>query len=451
MTYPVSNLRQAYNACNPDIPLPVGDVRYLDLTAVRGEEQNFVDMIATAIDLALDDNLSSRRYYRQLVTGHRGCGKSTELLRLQARLTKDGFFIVYFDVESLLNMGNVDYIDILLLIAHQVVLQLEKQDISLNSELLKDLHQWFADKVLSKNVGKETYAAVEAEGEIGATIPWFSKLLLRVNAGVRGSDTERTEIRNTLRREWYVFVEKLNKLLIEAYLKVRDQQYRDLVVIVDGLEKMFYEPLRDGGGNPTGESTHSLLFVKHAEQLTVPHCHLIYTVPISLVFNASLANAFDVDSPVVMPMVDVKKPAGVLQLIELVKKRVITENIFSDPALVENLVKMSGGAVRDLMRLIRLACLNAQTAQQPRISLEAVEQAIRALVREFDRLIQETDIVALKAVAETQRVTGEEGFARLLHNRVIHEYQNGERWADLHPAVREIKWVMEKIQSHDSR
>jgi len=451
MTYPVSNLKQAYNACNPDIPLPVGDVRYLDLTAVRGEEQNFVDMIATAIDLALDENLPGGHYYRQLITGHRGCGKSTELLRLQARLTNDGFFVVYFDVELLLDMGNVDYIDILLLIASQVVTKLDEQRISLNPELLQDLHQWFADKVLSKNVGKETYAAVETEGEIGATIPWFSKLLLRVNAGVRGSDTERTEVRNTLRREWYVFVEKLNKLLIEAYIKVRGQQYRDLVVIVDGLEKMFYEPHRDGGGNLTGESTHSLLFIKHAEQLTVPHCHLIYTVPISLVFNASLANAFDVDSPVVMPMVNIKKRAGVLQLMELIEKRVVTKNIFSDPTLVENIVIMSGGAVRDLMRLIRLACLNAQTAQQTLISSEAIEQAIRSLVREFDRLIQEKDIVALKAVAETQRVTGEEGFARLLHNRVIHEYQNGERWANLHPAVREIKWVMEKIQSNESR
>ena len=35
MNYPVDNLDDAYNACNPDKPLEVGDSRYLDLKEVR--------------------------------------------------------------------------------------------------------------------------------------------------------------------------------------------------------------------------------------------------------------------------------------------------------------------------------------------------------------------------------------------------------------------------------
>jgi hypothetical protein len=41
------------------------------------------------------------------------------------------------------------------------------------------------------------------------------------------------------------------------------------------MEKMRYELYKDG------ESTHSEMFVRHAEQLCAPECHIIYTVPVS--------------------------------------------------------------------------------------------------------------------------------------------------------------------------
>jgi hypothetical protein len=36
--------------------------------------------------------------------------------------------------------------------------------------------------------------------------------------------------------------------------------------------------------------------------------------------------------------------------------------------------------------------------------------------------------------------------ARLLRLRLVQEYQNGERWADLHPALREVSRVKEYIR-----
>jgi len=258
-----SELKSAYIACNPDIPLSAEDPRYVDLAKVRGEEQNFVDIIAKAVNY----NLPEDNKYRQLVTGHRGCGKSTELLRLQTKLQQDKFFVVYFDVAPMLNLGDIDYIDILLLIAHQVEMAFREQEIELDPTLLEDVYQWLADTVQSKEILKDIHTNVGIEAETGVTIPLFSKLLARVSAGIRRNDKERQEIRSTLRKEWYTFVEKLNTLVDQARTKARKSNYRDLVVIVDGLEKVFYEPERDGNGNFTGESTHSLLFVKHAEQL----------------------------------------------------------------------------------------------------------------------------------------------------------------------------------------
>jgi len=94
---PAQNIDTAYHACHPDIPLEAGDSRYVDLTAVRGG-QNLAAMISNSIRWT-----PAPKFHKQLVTGHRGCGKSTELKQLQARLQKERFFAVYFDVENALD------------------------------------------------------------------------------------------------------------------------------------------------------------------------------------------------------------------------------------------------------------------------------------------------------------------------------------------------------------
>jgi len=447
MNYPVSDLKSVYRACDPDTPLPNGDPRYTDLSDVRGENQNFIKRIAKAIIYKLpDEDAIIDHYYRQLVTGHRGCGKSTELLRLQARLQQDRFFVVYFDVEAMLNLGDIDYIDILLLIAYQVVEKFNAAEMSLDQRLVEAIYQWLANTTKVSIADRELNGEIKTEAELKTGFPLLGKMLARLSAGVRTNELERKEIRQTLRKEWYIFVERLNLLLEQARLKVKQHGHCDLVVIVDGLEKMFYEPIRDNAGNPTGESTHSLLFIKHAEQLTAPKCHLIYTIPISLLYQSNLINTFGADGVSTIPLVNLKHQEGVIRLIDLIEKRVAIDQVFEHRDLVDELVKMSSGAVRDLMRLIRMACLNTETDH---IDKESVAQAVRALVHEYSRLVHEKDIKALQSVANDHWATGDEKYLRLLHNRVIHEYQdqNGELWAELHPAVRKVEWVMKQIKS----
>jgi len=445
MNYPVSDLKSAYRACNPNVPLPVEDERYIDLSLVRGENQNVVKKIAKAISYKIpDEDAVIDHYYRQLVTGHRGCGKSTELLRLQAQLQQDRLFVVYFDVEAMLNLGDINYIDILLLIAYQVVEKLNAAEMSLDQRLVDAIYQWLADTTHVSIADRELNGKIETEAELKTGIPFLVKMLARLSAGVRTNELERKEIRRTLRKEWYIFVERLNLLLEQARLKVKQHGHRDLVVIVDGLEKMFYEPMRDNAGNPTGESTHSLLFLKHAEQLTVPKCHLIYTIPISLLYQNNVISIFGADGVSTIPMVNIKQEEGIRCLIALIEKRVVVDALFEQRSLVEKLIKMSGGAVRDLMRLMQTVCLGTETDL---INEETVDQAIRELAREYGRLVQEKDIEALQSVVNGAWVTGDEKYARLLHNRVIHEYQNGELWAELHPAVRKVEWVMKQIKS----
>ena len=91
---PATTRRGAFIACHPEIPLyDVDDSRYVDLTDVRGGE-SLVRSIALAIEWA-----ETPDFHQQLVTGHPGCGKSTELYRLNSRFAhfNDQFPGLHFD------------------------------------------------------------------------------------------------------------------------------------------------------------------------------------------------------------------------------------------------------------------------------------------------------------------------------------------------------------------
>ena len=200
---------------------------------------------------------------------------------------------------------------------------------------------------------------------------------------------------------------------------------------MDGLEKMHYKIY------PDGQSSHSELFVQHAEQLKAPRCHILYTVPISLLFNVYIGDSF-VETDVIH-MVKIKEfetnkdfQKGMDTLYEVIARRIDIQAIFQESKLVKRLIKASGGSVRDLLRLLRFACDETDTQIGP----EHVDHAIQRLVQEYDRLVKEEDIAMLAHIARSHRIPGDETSGRLLHHRLVLEYVNKQRWADLHPAVR---------------
>ncbi|NEQ66342.1 MAG: hypothetical protein F6J86_25220 [Symploca sp. SIO1B1] len=75
-----------YNTFNPYAPLPAGDAAYVNCEEVRGDSDILMDL----------GNQIKRSQHNgcYLYSGHRGAGKSIELLRLQGHLTKEGCRVV---------------------------------------------------------------------------------------------------------------------------------------------------------------------------------------------------------------------------------------------------------------------------------------------------------------------------------------------------------------------
>jgi hypothetical protein len=113
--------RKLYKAFDPFRPLPANDPAWVDCRDVRGDE-DIISGLGTEI-------LRSEGVTCQLYAGHRGGGKSTELLRLEDYLKNQGYQVIYFaaddsDVEPI----DTGYSDILLACAKQLINSLKKKD-----------------------------------------------------------------------------------------------------------------------------------------------------------------------------------------------------------------------------------------------------------------------------------------------------------------------------------
>lgn len=441
MVFPATTVDEAYQACHPELPLEAGDPRYVDLSAVRGK-QNLVNTISRRIRRSPSPN-----YHKQLITGHRGCGKSTELKQLVARLREQKFFAVYVDIENTLDLGDLSYLDVLVAVAKGISEAMNTEGIPITKNLLKHLDEWFAEKILREEEKEDIETVLETEFSVKPEIPLLTRMLAAFTGQIRSGSTRKMEIRRELEREINVFLNRLNDLIDDARIQLQRKGWQDLVAIVDGLEKMHYKI------HPDGQSSHSELFVQHAEQLKAPHCHILYTVPISLMFNVNMGDSFAETD--VIPMVKVKEPSenrhyrkGVDALHEIVARRIDVQAIFEEPGMVKKLIEASGGSVRDLMRLLRFACDETDT----QITSQHVDHAIQRLVQEYDRLVRDEDISMIKHIAATNRIPGDEASGRLLHHRLVLEYVNAQRWADLHPAVRQCPRVQQALQKkHKSK
>jgi len=109
---------------------------YVDLEPARGDGHP-VKRMAEKIRRA--DSFTC-----QVLTGHRGSGKSTELLRLQHKLEnpesgEPRFFVVFCKADDDIDRNDVDFFDILVAIIRQTAAQLrERLGISLKPGYFKD-------------------------------------------------------------------------------------------------------------------------------------------------------------------------------------------------------------------------------------------------------------------------------------------------------------------------
>ena len=415
--------RKVYQVFDP-APLQATQMDlYVDLDPVRGNP-DVVTRLAERI-------LFSNKPTCQIIAGHRGCGKSTELRRLQRSLTEKCLFVVYCEADEDIDRNDVDFPEVLVAVIRQMAKQLKDQlGISLKPGYFRDrfdrLKKFFGSEVSLDQIDLETGLATLA-------------------MTVKSSPDARMEIRKLLDPDTANWVTAANDVIGQAKAELLAKKYRDLVIIVDDLDKMVNRPLMEANC-----STAEYLFVHREAQLIAFECHLVYTMPISLAYSAqeqNIANLYG-GHPVVVPMSKLTErppsrkpyPAGLEKFAEIIRTRLATvpaspEEVFASPEVQDRLIRLSGGQPRELMILIRDAIIGNGLP----IAAAAVERAARDGRQAYGRQLQAEHMPILDNVRKDGKLVRDSGndalVRELLESRAILQYENADEWYDVNPLV----------------
>ncbi|MDZ8028193.1 MAG: ATP-binding protein [Nostoc sp. SerVER01] len=442
------DLRAFFQASDPSRTLFVNnqsDVKYyIDFSSVRGGD--IIGKLKQKITFFKPNEATCT-----LFTGHIGCGKSTELLRLQAELEKSDFHVVYFESSEDLEMTDVDIADVLLAIARRVSQSLDK--ITLEEPTRFNGLLQGAWNVLNSEV---TGAKVKLGGvDVGVSSD-KEKLSLAFGIGeittkMKSDPTLRAKLNQYLAPQKTNLLEAINRELLEpAIAKLKQQGKQGLVVIVDNLDRI------DNRVKAWGRPQQEYLFVDQGEFLTKLNCHLIYTMPLSLKFSndyGMLTQRFPED-PKVLPMVPVQWPDGSVheQGMALIKQMVLARafpdlqaderlhkitEIFDNPATLDRLCRLSGGHVRDLLRLLNTWIMEEMALP---LSRETLDQVVRARRNEMMMPISDDEWQLLRHVKQKKKVSDDQGYQKLIRSRFVFEYRDsGESWFDVNPILAEAR------------
>ncbi|NEP13948.1 MAG: ATP-binding protein [Symploca sp. SIO2C1] len=461
------DLRRFVQATNPANTLfvenPEQDKKYyIDFSSVRGGQ--IIDELRDNITLWSADAPTC-----QLFTGHIGCGKSTELLRLKAELEQEGFHVVYFVSDQDLEMSDVDVSDILLAIARRVSESIEKLKVD-EPRNPKDIIKKVG-KLLQTEIELSAESTIPGVGKVGVNIDEDFKfevgipgigevtvdskegvslvapLIGKIAAKAKASPEFRSKLRERLEPRTAGILEAINsELLVPAQEELKQHGKKGLVVIVDNLDKI------DNSAKTWGRSQSEYLFVDRGEQLRKLKCHLIYTMPVALRFSndiETLKQRF-IQGPKVLPMVPVRFrdgsecSEGMALLREMVLARAfpdlapeqrlqqITE-IFDGSETFNRLCQVSGGHVRNLLRLLNESIKKERGLP---VSRKSLEETIRAYRNDLVLVIDSDEWELLRQVMRDKKVAGDDRYKTLIRSMFVYEYYySQDNWFDLNPIL----------------
>ena len=415
-----------YRAFDPSpLQAPEQSGLYIDLDNVRGQSA-IVHKLAQRIRL-------SDRPTCQILAGHRGSGKTTELYRLQADLESDAgkCFVVFCDTGTDIDRNDVDFPDLLIAIVRQLAGQLDQHaGIKLKPGFFKDGLQR-----IQELLGSE----IDFQGfELGAD-------MVKVAGAIKGSPDARREIRKALEPDTSNLLNAANDLIGEAKLELKDRGYSDLAIIIDDLDKMALRVMPE-----TGCTTGEYLFLHRERQLAGFQCHTVYTMPLALAYShreQMIANQYGGRIPVV-PMVKMFSPPpeskphepGLKAFRDLIQRRVekadaTMNDVFKSNNVITELIKLSGGQPRELMIIMREAIVGGDLP----IDKPAIERATRDVRRAYARQLRGEHWPIIDQVQRTGMIErteeNDELVRELLDSRAILQYVNDDEWYGVNPVL----------------
>ena len=387
------------------------DTRHVEWYVERPDSPH-LEMKALLLNTTADSKI--------LFSGHQGSGKTSTLNKLASDPdVKHKFFIVQFSIKDELNIADLSYTDLLVAMGARLYAE-ASNSLRLSANLKRDLDNWSAEV---SHVWAKTDQA-EAKVEAG-----ISAFFLKATGLLRTGFEDKREFRQKFEPRIPQLIAYINEI-IRAIETHADAGNQEVLLIIDDLDKPTVDVALD-------------LFVTKGPILAQPQCKIIFTVPTSLVYSGQynvVKRSFG--EPFILPNFKVKEKNGDRNdeawacMRKIVERRLDKELIAT--AALDYAVEMSGGVVRELVRIVQSAASRAVATHANSLQPTHVEHAVEKLRMEYSfTLTRQQYIDILKEVHRTNvlRSDDEKPLLDLLHNLFILQYPNGESWYGVNPVV----------------
>jgi hypothetical protein len=362
---------KSLHACNPSFEICFQKMEedywdcYVDLTDGRGED--VVKRMRRAIAL------SPNKPTCQLLAGHVGSGKTTELLRLKTELEQRGFQVLYCAIDDYLQTTAIGLTELWLVILSLLVQQLETQGESLSLAYLpnaiREIELWLR---VAAPIGIATYC------------PRIQKIIQTLQERPSNHNQLQKSLDSRLKNSLLAAGEEVTAIAVERF---KQMGKKGLVIIVDNLDRL---------NLPQTE----VLFGEGGKYLRQFQCHVIYTLPLLAIAHTDeewqerFQHNFKGNVPIFLPNIYLRDRQGIVNsqslhlLRQVILKRIFPNspqdisqekileqvtNICDRPETLDHLCLASHGNLPYLLSLL-YSCLQLQ---DPPIQMETVQQVLQ--------------------------------------------------------------------------
>jgi len=352
-------------------------------------------------------------------SGHRGCGKSTELLHLMANPgIQKKYWPINFSIREEADIIDMDFRDILLAIGSRMFRDYRKAGGHLPDQLLKELNGWrgkVEEEVKTIHSGRNSF-------ELGAGLDAF---FAGTGLKMKLEPATRAELRQVFEKDITGLIAVINNIATAIYSK----EHRIPLVLIDDLDKPNLDEAR-------------AIFHDRREIMMQPNCAIIYTVSSALFYTKEFEAIRD--QAIFLPNIklhphaepEVRDREGYQTLRRFVHVR-MNSNLIDGLAL-EEAISYSGGVFREMARIMRTAIGRARRRKVAKVENIDVEWAATEIRNEYRRILDEGDLEILRRVHQQNRLEYDDRLRPLLQLLAILEYRNGENWCDIHPVLRRL-------------
>lgn len=353
-------------------------------------------------------------------SGHRGCGKSTELQHLLSNSEiQKKYWTINFSIREETDIIDLDFRDVLLAIGSRLFREYRKKGGELPEQLLKELNGWKGK--VEKQISTILDGRV-SDIELGASIDAFF-----ASAGLKMKlePATRVELRQIVETDITGLIAIINHITATIY----SQEHRIPLVLIDDMDKPDLERAR-------------AIFHDRREIMMQPNCAIVYTVSSALFYSKEFDSIRD--QALFLPNINLydqndagsNLQEGYRTLEKFVNVRV--SNSLIDPAALQEAITYSGGVFRELARIIRSATGRARRRKVDRVEVEDIEWVASEIRNEYRRILDKEDMKLLKKINESKKLEYSERLMPLLQLLAILEYRGQENWCDIHPVLRKL-------------